>query len=104
MSEPIGDQFGDMVVGHVKTFWHLDRLDPRRSRCSQILVGNQYQRQLQALCCTIKNILDDARAGVGINPDMHGAGISLETGCYLNAAGCARQAISGFRIPPGNCR
>ena len=62
----------NMCIGDVKAMRNLDGADEFRWRRAQHLVGDQRRRDLTPLGGTIDNFLDDAGAGIGIDPDVHG--------------------------------
>ena len=61
------------LVGDVEAAGHLHRADPRRGRHAQHLIGDQGSHDPRALRGTKQDFLDDARAGVGIDPDVQAA-------------------------------
>ncbi len=62
----------NVIVGHVETTRHLNGTNQWRRRGAQHLVGHQSQGPLPTLCRPVQDFLDDHRAGVSINPDLHG--------------------------------
>src|SRR3569833_1229744 len=66
-----GDLAGDPAVRHVETAGDLHRADMRRTRYPQRLVGDQGQAHRGALGRTEQDLLDAARAGIGVHPNPH---------------------------------
>jgi len=59
------------VVGHIESGSYLEGRDKTRRWGSQAFVGDEDQRDTLPLSCTKQNRLDDLRARVGVNPDLH---------------------------------
>ena len=86
-----------MPVGHVEALRHLPRPDIRRRRHPQQAVRHQRQRQLLPLGCAEQDVLDHPRAGVGVNPDMHGYGPALGPS---SLEGAALRRVAGSQTAP----
>ncbi len=64
--------FDDFVVGHVEARAHPQRLDESRARHGQRLIGDQRRLCPGALGGPKQDFLDHDRAGVRVNPNLHG--------------------------------
>ena len=58
--------------GCIATMRDLNGADELRGRRAQHLVGDQRRRDLPPLGGPVDDFLDDAGAGIGIDPDVHG--------------------------------
>ena len=65
------DEFDDARIGRVETRRHLDRLDERRRRRAQILVGHQRHLHFGAPRGPEQHVLDDGGAGVSVDQHLH---------------------------------
>lgn len=62
----------DFTIGDIKATRYLQRFDPGRWWGMQPAIGYQRQRHFDAHSRAKQDFLDDARAGIGVDPDVQG--------------------------------
>src|SRR5439155_14930032 len=67
------DLLDDRLVGDVEALRHADGLDERGWRHAKQRVGDQRRQDLRPLGGPEDDLLDDQRARIGIDPDLHSA-------------------------------
>ena len=72
------ESFQDFVISDIKSGFDAHRLDVAGRGSMDILVRNQGHQYLGAFRCAEQNVLNDGRAGIGINPNFQdGAPVRL---------------------------
>ena len=66
-----GHPGNDLAIRDVESARDLNRPDPGGGRRRQPSIGHQRHRNPNTRCCKQQDVLDDRRAGVGIDPDLH---------------------------------
>jgi hypothetical protein len=60
----------NVAIGNIEAAGHLNRADMARARHGQRLVSHQRELHLRAIGGTVEDLLDYARAGVGVYPKL----------------------------------